>query len=387
MCLGNYDEAQRTMNAFGLKSVVGTETVPTTPGIDTKHDLFSSKTAPSTSLESHSGINKKHVSSSSKLSTVSMRPSKHEISGNSQSTSSFQRPPQRPPKSSVSPRVNSQLSATSTSLPPDNVKQASPSPISSKQHVKPVTPRPPSRQDNRPKEKREKEKHHHRHHHVSKEKRPDKERIKLQQDKAHQKPSKLLTKPPAVKNEHSSSYEDTQVKLTEPNNINKTLGSGRPMMPSMPPSKSPHNRGKESNIALTSSSAAMTAKPMPSKVPKPLSSPTIRTSFSEIVSEFHQSPTQSRLDRNAINTSLEATMTSEKKVKEKKLKKKKHKSKSSELKESEALPPAENITEYASEPKPLPRIPSKKPVAQKPTSLDLRLLCVVQNTFLTQHLI
>ena len=224
MCLGNYDEAQRTINAFGLNSVVGTETVPTTPGVETKQNLFSSKKGPFASLESHGGINKKHASSSSKLSTVSMRPSKHEMSGSSQGTSSFQRPSQRPPKSSVSPRVNNpQLSTTSTSLPTDNVRQVSPSPISSKQHVKPVAPRPPSRQDNRPKEKREKEKQHHRHHHVGKEKRPDKERIKLQQEKAHQKPPKLLTK---VKNEHSSSYEDTQVKLMEPSSLNKTLGSG-----------------------------------------------------------------------------------------------------------------------------------------------------------------
>ena len=373
MCLGSYDDALKTMNTFGLKSVVGTETVPTTPGVDTKHDLFSSsKMAPSTSLEHSQLHSKKHVASSSKLSTVSMRPSKHEMSGSSQSTSSHQRPPQRPHKSSVSPRVNPQLPTANTSLPLDNIRQASPSPVSSKQHVKPVTPRPPSRQDNRPKEKREKEKLHHRHHHVGKEKRPDKERIKLQQEKAHQKPPKLLNKPPAVKNEHSSLYEDTQVKLMEPNNINKTLGSGRPLMPSMPPSsKSPHNRVKDTNITLASSSAVITAKPVPSKIPKPLPSPTIKSSFaSEIVSNSHRSPTKEKLYRNAIDMPLEVSLTSEKKVKEKKLKKKKHKSKSQE---SERLLPAEDITEYVSEPKPQPRIPSKKPVAQKPTSLDLRL--------------
>ena len=377
MCLGSYENAQKTMDAFGLKSVVGTETVPNIPGDDSKCDLFSASKAPSTSLEHsqlHSGINKKHVSSLSKLSTVSMRPSKHEMGGSLQSTSSYQRPPQQLLKSSVSPKVNSQLPTVNTSLPLDNVRQASPLPISSKQHVKPANPKFPSRQDNQPKEKREKEKMQCCHYHVGKEKRPDRERIKLQQEKVHQKSPKLLTKPPAVKNEHSSSYKGTQVKLVEPNNLNITLGSGSPLTPSMPSSKSPHNRGKHSNITLTSSSAAFTAKPVPSKVPKPLSSPTMRILFgNEIVSKSYQSPIKKKLDRNTINMSSEVSMTSEKKVKEKKLKNKKHKSKSLELKESETLPPVEDITEYASGPKHQSRIPNKKPVAQKPTSLDLRL--------------
>ena len=379
MYLGNYENAQKTMDAFGLKSVVGTETVPNIPGDDSKCDLFSaSKAAASTSLEHsqlQSGINKKHVSSSSKLSTVSMRPSKHEMGGSLQSTSSYQRPPQRLPKSSVSPNVNSQLPTMNTSLPVDNVRQASPSPISSKQHVKPANPKLPSRQDNQPKEKREKEKIQYYHYHVGKEKRPDRERIKLQQEKTHQKSPKLFTKPPAVKNEHSSSYKGTQVKLVEPNNLNITLGSGSPLTPSMPPSKSPHNRGKDSNITLTSSSAPFTAKPVLSKVQKPLSSPTMRILFgSEIVSNSYQSPIKKKLDRDTINISSEVSMTSEKEVKEKKLKNKKHKSKRLELKESETLPPAEDIIEYASGPKHRSWIPNKKPVVQKPpTSLNLRL--------------
>ena len=374
MCLGSYENAQKTMDAFDLKSVVGTETVPNIPGDDSKCDLFSaSKAAPSTSLEHsqlHSGINKKYVSSLSKLSTVSIRPSKHEMGGSLQSTSSYQRPLQWLSKSSVSPKVNSQLPTVNTSLPLDNVRQASPLPISSKQHVKPANPKFPSREDNQPKEKREKEKMQYCHYHVGKEKRSDRERIKLQQEKTHQKSPKLPTKPPAVKSEHSSSYKGTQVKLVEPNNLNITLGSGSPLTPNMPPSKSPHNRGKHSNITLTSSSAAFTAKLVPSEVPKPLSSPTVRILFgSETVSNSYQSPTKKKLDRNIINMSSKVSMTSEMKVKEKKLKNKKHK----ELKESETLPPAEDITEYASEPKHQSRIPNKKPVAQKPTSLDLRL--------------
>ena len=89
MCLGSYENAQKTMDAFGLKTVAGTETVPDIAGADSKCDLFSA----STSLEHsqlQSGINKKHVSSSSKLSTVSIRPSKHEMGGSLQSTSSYQ---------------------------------------------------------------------------------------------------------------------------------------------------------------------------------------------------------------------------------------------------------------------------------------------------------
>lgn len=43
MCLGNYDEVQKTMNTFGLKAVVGTETVPISPEDDMKCELFSTK--------------------------------------------------------------------------------------------------------------------------------------------------------------------------------------------------------------------------------------------------------------------------------------------------------------------------------------------------------
>lgn len=387
MCLGNYEEAQRTLNTLGFKSVLGTETVPTTPGVDVKHNVFSSSEAAALEhLQLHGAIKEKQLTSSSKLSTVSMRPTKHEMASGSQSVSAgYQRPPQRPPRSSVSPRVNPHLTTTNTPQPPDvmNIRQASPSPIGSKHQVKPVVPKPPSRQENRPKEKREKDKTHHHHHHVGKEKRPDKERIKLQQEKSHQKPPKLLNKPPAVKSDHSlPQYEDTQAKRVGPNSINKTLVSGRSIAPGLPLSKSPHNRVKESNISgVPSNTVATNAKPVPSKVPKPLPSPTMRTPFtSDIISDSYRSPTR---EKPAVSTSLEVSMTSERKIKEKKQKKKKHKSKTLELtRENERLPPVEpvveNVVEFPSEPKLQSRIPNKKPVAQKPTSLDLRLLVLYQ---------
>ena len=387
MCLGNYDEAQRTMNAFGLKSVVGTETVPTTPGVDVKHDIFSSKTMPSSNLNYSQvrGDVKDKASSLSKLTTSTSypKPKKHEAGSSLQSNGiapSHQRPSyqqlQQPSRSSVSPK---NLSAVSSSQVPDTTNTRQVSPVRSKQHVKPVVPRPPSRQDNQPKEKKEKaHHHHHHHHHVGKEKRPDKERIKLQQEKAHQKPPKLLNKPAPVKNDHpssSSSYEDPQVKRIEPNSLNKTLGSGRPIIPSMPPFKSPHNSmiGKDSNIGVVSSGATVTAKLVPTKAPKPLPSPTVRTSFtSELFSEPWRSPNKERPDKNVVNAPLEVNMAPEKKAKEKKLKKKKHKQKTSELtRETERLPPP--VEEFTSEPKVQPHIPNKKPMAIKPPSLDLRL--------------
>ena len=377
MCLGNYDDAQRTIETFGLNSVVGAERVPTTPGIDVKQDIFLSKAVPSSNSRMHSG---KHHASLSKLATSASysRPRKHEASGNLQNntiSSGHQRPshqqPLRPPKSSVSPKVT-HLSAGINSQPPDTVNTKQPSPVSSKHHAKPVTPRPPSRQDNRPKEKKEKA-----HHHINK-KKFDKERIKLQQEKGQQKPSKPISRPAPVKTDQPL-YEDSQVKRSELSSLNKTLVSGRPVMSSMPPSKSPHNRviGKEgSNIAVPSG-AAVTVKPVPSKVPKPLPSPTVKTPFTG--EPLQQSPSNDRRDKNALNASMDVSMTFEKKIKEKKVKKKKHKSKSSELiKEVEKpLPPpppqVESFMEFNSEPKVQPYVPSKKPATQKPPSLDLRL--------------
>ena len=395
MCLGNYDEAQRTMNAYGLKSVVGTEVVPTTPGIDVKHDIFSSKSGPPVNLahfQSNGGVREKQALSSSKLaaSTAMSYPksSKLETSSTIQGTSAtsgHQRPSQRPPKSSISPKVNAQFSTVTNSQLSDSTTGSTvtrqPSPVSSKQYVKPVVPRPPSKQENRPKEKREKERSHH-HHHVGKEKHPDKEKLKLQQqekEKSHQKAPKLLNKPTSVKNDQLSSYENTQMKHLESINLNKTLSSVRPIMP---PSKSPHNRmiGKEGNSAVPSSSSAVTAfaKPVPSKVPKPLSSPTMRPSFAgeQCVTDSHRfSSKEERADREAINTSMVVGIPSEKKTKEKKLKKKKHKLKDLELaKEREVLPIVEDAMELTSGPKPPLCMPTKKHVAQKPTSLNLRLI-------------
>ena len=385
MCLGSYDDAQKTMNAFGLKSVVGTETVPTTPGVDVKHGMFSSKTAVPLGYSQVHGDVKDKTSSLSKLTTSMSYPKakKHEASSsNGIAPGHHQRPsyqqPQQPSRSSVSPKVTTHLSAVSSSQAPDITYTRQASPVVSKQHVKPVVPRPPSRQDNHPKEKKEKTHHHH-----GKEKRPDKERIKLQQEKAHQKPPKLLNKSAPVKNDHPSSYEDSQVKHIEPNSLNKTLGSGRPVIPSMPPSKSPHNRmiGRDSNIGVVPSGATVTAKPVPTKVPKPLPSPTVRTPFTgELFSESQRSPGKEKPDKNAVNVPLEVNMTLEKKAKEKKPKKKKHKSKTSELtKETEKLPPPVEavMVEFTSEPKVQPHVPNKKPMAQKPPSLDLRLYSCV----------
>lgn len=387
MCLGNYDDAQKTMNAFGLKSVVGTETVPTTPGVDVKHDMFLSKTAVPSGYSQMHGDVKDKTSSLSKL-TTSMsypKPKKHETNSSNGIAPSHQRlsyqQPQQPSRSSVSPKVTAHLSAMSSSQAPDTTNTRQASPVVSKQHVKPVVPRPLSRQDNHPKEKKEKTHHHH-----GKEKRPDKERIKLQQEKAHQKPPKLLNKPAPVKNDHppSSSYEDSQVKRIELNSLNKTLGSGRPVIPSMPPSKSPHNRmiGKDSNIGVVPSGATVTTKPLPTKVTKPLPSPTVRTPFTgELFSESRRSPGKEKPDKNVVNAPLEV-MTFEKKVKEKKFKKKKHKSKTSEpTKEIEKLPPSveDMMVEFTNEPKVQPHVLNKKPMVQKPPSLDLRLYsCILK---------
>ena len=389
MCLGNYEEAQKTMNVFGLKSVVGTETVPTTPGVDVKHDMFSSKTVPSGYSQVHGDVKDK-ASSLSKLTTSTSYPKvkKHEASSSNGIAPGHQRPSyqQQPSRSSVSPKVTAHLSVVSSSQVPDATNTRQTSPVKSKQHVKPVVPRPPSRQDNHSKEKKEKTHHHH---HVGKEKRPDKERIKLQQEKAHQKPPKLLNKPAPVKNDYPS-YEDSQVKRIEPTSLNKTLGSGRPVIPSMPSSKSPHNRmiGKDSNIGVVPSAATVTPKLIPTKVPKPLPSPTVRTTFTgELFTESRRSPGKERPDKNAVNAPLEVNMTLEKKVKEKKLKKKKHKSKTSELtKETERLPPpVEEVMEFTSEPKVQLHVPNKKPVAQKPPSLDLRLYSCYTKSGLLRH--
>ena len=369
------------METFGLKSVVGTETVPTTPGVDVKHDMFSSKTAvPSGHSQVHGDVKDK-TSSLSKLTTSMSYPKtkKHEASSSNGIAPGHQRPsyqpPQQPSRSSVSPKVTAHLSAVSSSQMPETSSTRQASPVVSKQHVKPVVSRPSSRQDNHPKEKKEKTHHHHH----GKEKRPDKERSKLQQEKAHQKPPKPLNKPAPVKNDHPSSYEDSQVKRIEPSSLNKTLGSGRPVIPSMPPSKSPHNRmiGKDSNIGVVPPGAMVTAKLVPTKIPKPLPSPTVRTPFTgELFSESRRSPGKEKPDKNAVNVPLEVNMTLEKKAKEKKLKKKKHKSKTSELtKEVEKLPPPveDTMMEFTSVPKVQPHVPSKKPMAQKPPSLDLRL--------------
>ena len=380
MCLGSYDDAQRTMETFGMNSVVGAETVPTTPGIDVKQDMFLSKTVPSSNSRMYSGIkDKHHASSLSKLTTSASYPktSKHEANSNLQNnaiSSGHQRPsyqqPHRPSKSSVCPKVT-HLSAGNNSQPSDTVYAKQPSPGSSKHLVKPVTPRPPSRQDNWPKEKKEKT-----HHHVNK-KKLDKERIKLQQEKGQQRPPKFLNRLAPVKTDQPL-YEDPQVKRSELNTLNKTLASGRPVMASMPPSKSPHNRiiGKESGNIAVPSGTAVTVKPVSSKVPKPLPSPTVKTPFTG--EPLQQSPSNERVDKNAVNASMDISMTSEKKVKEKKLKKKKHKSKTSELiKEAEKPlpppPPVENFMELNSEPKLQPHVPSKKPAMHKPPSLDLRL--------------
>lgn len=384
MCLGNYDDAQRTINAFGLKSVVGAETVPTTPGVDTKHDLFSKAMLSSINPEHYSGVRERQILPSSKLITAtasSSKPSKHEANSSGSHGTAHQRPPyqsQRPPRSSVSPKVNTHLSTVNSSQLSDASITKQTSPVNSKHQVKPVTPRPPSRQESRPKEKKGKEKthhHHHHHHNVGKEKRPDKDKIKLQQDKVHQKPPKLLSKPAAVKSEQQlSSSEAAQVRHVEPNSLNK-IGSGRTAMPpSMPPSKTPYSNSREAAATGVLASSGVTVKPvLPSKIPKLLPSPIMKVPFTgeACVSDSQQSPTKAKPDKNAINASLEINMVSEKKMKEKKLKKKKHKSRTMELpKETEH----EDITEFTSEPRMQPMIPSKKPVAQKPTSLDLRLL-------------
>ena len=42
-CLGNYDQAQKMINTFGLKAVVAAETVPISPEGDMKCELFSTR--------------------------------------------------------------------------------------------------------------------------------------------------------------------------------------------------------------------------------------------------------------------------------------------------------------------------------------------------------
>ena len=370
MCLGNYEEAQETLSSIGMDSLVGTETVPTTPVIDAKQNVFS--------MSDHSRHHLSKERSIPKIAKLSSKAGSSHSQGHPHShhqRHSLHSSQQQ--RSSISPKFNSQMNSTSSSQPDNRIRQVS-------KPAKPVAPKPLSRHENKPRDKERP------HQHVSKERPPEKEKHRLphvhqERDKiqVHQKTSKPVHRPPAVKTEQLSLQEEAQVKHMESGKpfVNEKL---RPVHGTQSISmKSPHHNKATTVKAVSSTNSIPIAKPSKMATPKPPPppSPTVRTTIEQTsVSDSQRSP---KLDKDITNAISIPPIDSSvhKKSKEKKLKKKKHKSKPSPspepVKDSASKQSATSNSELnTSRPKLSLQIPTKKPVAQKPSSLDLRLVLI-----------
>jgi len=366
MCLGNYDDAQKTISSVGMGSLVGTEPVPTTPVVDGKQYVFSVSSSRSHSKE-------RSIPKIAKLSNKagSSRPQGHPHSQKQSHHSS-----QTQQKSSISPKINSQATSSLASQPDNKLRQSSPIPKT----TKPSVPRPPSRHESKPKDKERL------HQHTSKDRPPEKEKHRptpppyghQEKDKiqVHHKTPKPVHRPPAVKTEQPSLQEDAQVKHMESGKPYVSSEKQRPVVHSIQTSSSKSPR----TVVKPVSATAAVAKPSKMATPKPLlpPSPTVRSTLelpSTVATDSQRSP---RPDKDITNVVSIPTIDStiHKKSKEKKLKKKKHKSKPSPspepVKDSRKQSLTSNNELNTTRPKLSLHIPSKKPVAQKPSSLDLR---------------
>ncbi|XP_065886488.1 AF4/FMR2 family member 4-like isoform X2 [Dysidea avara] len=374
MCLGNYDDAQETLSSIGMDSLVGTETVPTTPVIDPKQNVFS--------MSDHSRHHLSKERSIPKIAKISSKAGSSHSHGHPhahhQRHSLHSSQQQR---SSISPKFNSQMNSSGGSQPDNKIRQTSP--VS--KPAKPAAPRPPSRHENKPKHKEKP------HQHMSKERPSEKEKHRpphahQEKDKiqVHQKTSKPVHRLPAVKTEQPSLQEEAQVKHME---FGKPFVNEKqhPVHGTQSSSvKSPHNKPTTVKAVSATNSIPAIAKPTKMATPKPPPppSPTVRTTLEQtiIIADSQRSP---KPDKDITDSIPPVDSSAHKKSKEKKLKKKKHKSKLSPspelVKDSASNQPAPSNSELnASRPKLSLHMPSKKPVAQKPSSLDLSNIKVVE---------